>query len=165
MARKQKSIKIGGNDYKLTQLGALEGRKLWLELVQIVAAPLEKLARTDGGQVDDATMIAAVGALVDKLDTDTAERLYAAFGKHCEVHIVDERGDRWPTLEGMVFDDHFAGNYVAMSQWLGECILFNFLDSFFPGGSVGGMLAQLRRAGAASKSTSPTDSTGSSGAS
>lgn len=149
MARKTKRVTIGAHEYNIRQLGALEGRKLWLELVQALTAPLEKLARAEGGKIDDAALIGALGSLVDALDVDTAERLYAAFGKHSEIHIIDEHGDRWPTLEGVVFDDHFAGDYVAMSQWLGECIVFNFLDGFFPGGSVGAIAAKLRQPGAA----------------
>lgn len=150
MARRTKELTIGEHQYRLTQLGALAGRKLWLELVQALTSPLEKLAAAGNAKVDDAMLISALGALVNGLDEATLERLCEAFGKSCQVRVADDRGgERWPDLVGPVFDDHFAGDYVGLSTWLGECILFNFLESFFPGGSVGAIVANLRSAGAA----------------
>ena len=151
--RQEKLVTIDGHEYNIRQLGALEGRRLWLKLLQVLAAPLKSLA--GAGKFDEATLAQALAAVVENLDDRTAEELYEVFGRNCEV----KEGDRWPQLTGVIFDTHFAGRYVAMSQWLGECVVFNFAG-FFEGMSLGKISALARRV--AVTSPSPTDSTGTS---
>lgn len=162
MLRKERVVTIGEHEYRMRQLGALEGRKLWLKLVHILAPALERLAKEK--TLDEAALLGGLSTLLERLDEATVESLYAAFGRSCELHIVDDKGERWPKLEGAVFDEHFAGNYLAMSQWLAEGVAFNFLP-FGSDGSLGDLLATVRQSVAASKPSSPTTSTGSSGAS
>ncbi len=151
--RKTKDFTIGDGQYRITQLGAKEGRKIWLRLVRALTPALEQLASEP--QVSDKTLVGALGALLRNIDDETTEALYETFGKTCAVCVVDSKGERWPDLTGPVFDDHFAGNYVAMSQWLGECVLFNFLP-FGEGLSIGELIERVRSAGTVpSKSARP----------
>lgn len=158
---KEKSFVVDGFDYKATMLGALQGRRLWLKLLHVLAGPLKALASHE--TFDQAAGVGAVAALIDALDDGTAEELYEVFGKSCLVR----NGERWPQLEGVVFDTHFAGRYVEMSKWLGEMIVFNFAG-FLGDMSLGSITALAAKATAAktpTKSPSQTDSTGTSGGS
>ncbi len=157
---KEKSFEIDGHDYKATMLGALAGRRLWLKLLHVLAGPLKELA--SHGTLDQKAGVGAIASLLDALDEGTAEELYEVFGKSCRVR----NGERWPQLEGVVFDTHFAGRYVAMTKWLGEMIAFNFA-SFLGDMSLGSITALMAKATAkaGTASTSPKDSTGTSGAS
>lgn len=154
MLLKEKPITIAGHDYKLTQLGALEGRKLWLNVLHLVVEPLKTLGSAD--KLDEKAVLAALAGALGSLTEETAEKLYDGFGRATRVRV----GDKWPELVDATFNLHFAGNYVAMSQWLLESIIFNFAD-FLGDGSLGSMIAKLQAA--ASKRVSPKDSIGSSG--
>lgn len=156
MARKNKKITIDGHEYNMTQLGALQGRDLWLKLLQVIAEPMQVLANADG--LTEATATRAIAKALQSLDRETLAEMYQVFGASCEVR-VDER---WPKLTDVIFDEHFSGRYVSMSKWLLESVVFNFAD--FLGdislGKIGGM---MQAAVAASKRPSPTASTGLSG--
>jgi len=157
----EKDVTIDGHDYKLQQLGAREGRKIWLKLWQALVAPLKELAAADA--YDEKALVGALAAVLEGLDDDTAEQLYEVFGKHTIVRVPQpEGGEKWPQLTGVVFDQHFARRYVQMSHWLAECVLYNF-GSFLGDMSLGQMIARVQKA--ASKRPSPQASTGSSGAS
>jgi len=155
--RKEKELTIDGHEYRIRQLGALEGRRLWLKLLRVLAGPLKELALA--GKFDEVTLTTGIASVVENLDEATAEELYVAFGKNCELRVAGDQGERWPKLDGVVFDTHFAGRYLAMSQWLGECVVFNFAG-FFDGTSLGKITALAQKA--AAKSASPTTSTGTS---
>ncbi len=154
MSRKEKSFTIDGEVYTATQLGALEGRKLWLKIVKVLAGPMRQLNEAQNAEGE--VVLRAISGVVEGLNDETTEELYEAFGKSCTVRV----GERSPNLTGVIFDNHFAGEYVRMSQWLGQMILFNFAS--FLGDGATGKLAELTSR-AASKFASPTESTGSSG--
>jgi hypothetical protein len=158
MARQEVRFEVDGETYKLTQLGALEGRRIWLRLLKVLVHPIRSLATA--GRLNESALVDALALAVENLDEATAEALYIAFGKACSVRVVNEAGEKWPTLEGVVFDNHFAGNYVAMSQWLGQCVVLNF-GNFIGGNSLGSLSDLLQKAGG--RSPSPKASTGSSG--
>lgn len=156
-----KQFTIDGDTYEITQLGAKQGRKIWLKLVQVAAAPLKELS-TPGTTLSEATLLAALGAAVESLDEQTAEQLYEAFGETCTLQLANGNA---PKLTGVIFDQHFAGRYVPMSKWLWECVRFNFA-SFLDGTSIGSLTDLAKRATAvvgASRPISPQASTGSSG--
>ncbi len=154
-----KTFIVDGDSYEITQLGANKGRKLWLKLMRAAAAPLKELG--NGSKLDEKTMLAAIAAAIENLDDDTTESLYEAFGATCTVHLPTGNN---PLLQGAVFDQHFAGRYLTMTKWLWECVSFNFA-SFLGDTSLGSMTSLVQRvaAGAASRRSSQTDSTGSSG--
>ncbi len=158
-----KLITVGATEYRIVQLGALEGRRLWLRLLKTISSIIGQLATKE--TIDEATMAAALKVLVSELDEQTYEMMCTAFSKRCEIHVIDDKGDRWPKLDGL-FDQHFAGDYIGMSQWLGENILFNFAN-FSGDASLGKLIAAVKAkaaAATASKSKSQTDSIGTSGA-
>jgi len=157
--RQEKLITIDGHEYKLHQLGALEGRRIWLKLIRVLAAPIRDLA--SAGKLNESSIATALAAVVENLDEFTAEEMYVALGRSCEVKVMGNEGERWPKLEASVFDEHFAGRYLAMSQWLGESVVFNFA-SFFDASSLGKMSALVRKV-QGDKSPSPASSTGTSG--
>lgn len=154
MSRKEKTFSISGHQYRATQLGALEGRKLWLKIVKVLAPAMKSLGEAESA--DGETVIVALAGIIDALDDDTTEKLYETFGATCTVQV----GERSPALTGVIFDDHFAGEYVRMSQWLGQMIIFNFAS--FLGDGATGKLGELASK-AASRFGSPKESTGSSG--
>jgi hypothetical protein len=151
---KTKRVTVDGEEYELTQLGAVEGRRLWLRLLRVITGPIKELAASPA--LDERSFTLAVALVVEHLDDETAEALYAAFSKTARVR----QGERWPTLEGAIFDIHFAGRYLSMTKWLAECVLFNFAD-FLGEASLGSVTDLVR--GAVSKRTSPKVSTGLSG--
>lgn len=154
MPRQQKHFEINGQHYHLTQLGALEGRRLWLKLAKVVAGPLRELA--NAANANEATIMQVVAGIVENLNEEVEEELMNAFGRSCTVRV----GERTPYLEGVIFDEHFAGDYVAMSKWFGECVVFNFA-SFLGDGALGKLSDLASKA--APKSLSRKESTGGSG--
>ncbi len=100
---------------------------------------------------------ALVGAL-EGLDHAMLEELYEEYGKTCWLQTGP---NKWPQLNGAVFDQHFGGRYVAMSTWLAEVTVFNFAD-FLDVSSVASLtdVVSEMAAGAKAKSESPTESIG-----
>lgn len=153
-----KIISVDGVEYEITQLGATEGHKLWLRLLKTISAVVRGLAGAP--TFDERAMARAVSDLITELDEPTYEALCQAFTRRSTL----VQGEKRPPLN---FDMQFAGNYLAMSKWLGECIMFNF-GNFSDGASLGKLidLAKARvAAAAASKSQSQPTSIGTSGAS
>jgi hypothetical protein len=153
---KTKTITIDGDDYVITQLGAITGRRIWLKLAKIIAAPMRVLGSAKG--ISEESMAAALAAAVTEMDEATIEELYAAYGPRCTVRV----GERSPELQGEVFDQHFAGRYLTMSKWLLECTLFNFAD-FLGATSLGSIATTIQAMMSARQSKSPKDLTGTSG--
>lgn len=141
MARKPKELRIGATDYKITSLGAAVGAELWLDILHVVAGPIEALGSLGG--FDDAAIARAVAAGVRSLDHPTMNKLYAAFGPVSKIRVTANGEDRWPTLEGAVFDEHFAGNYIELTEWVGQSVYFNFF-SFFGDGSLASLVERLQ---------------------
>lgn len=156
MARSTKTLTIGKSEYKLTQLGATKGAELWLDLLHVIASPIEEVAKA--GDLDESVLVRAITAAVRSLDHATTNRFYAAFGPLTSV-LVPARSpgdqDRWPTLEGAVFDDHFAGQYIALTEWLVQSILFNFFG-FLGDGSLGSLVERFQAMTAAATTGSST---------
>lgn len=144
MARESKTLVIGKHEYKLMTLGAVKGAELWLDLLHIIATPIETLTKSK--DLDEAGIAQAIVAAVRSLDHATATKFYTAFGSVTTVRRVGTDGvERWPTLDGAVFDDHFAGNYIEMTEWLVQSVMFNFLG-FFADGSLGSLVERFRAA-------------------
>lgn len=146
MARSTKTLTIGKSEYKLMTLGAVKGAELWLDLLRIVATPIETLTKAEG--VDEAAIAGAVASAIRSIDHATASKFYAAFGPVSSVRkpsVEPGEPDRWPTLEGAVFDEHFAGNYIELTEWLVQSVIFNFLG-FFADGSLGNLVGRFRAA-------------------
>ncbi len=157
-----KTFEVDGDQYEITQLGAKQGRKLWLKLLHSIAPAIKELSKSEVKTLDKSVVLAALSAAIENLDDATTEALYEAYGATCTV-LIRETGNT-PNLTGAVFDQHFAAKYVSMSKWLWECTSYNF-GSFLSDTSFGSVKSLFKRVAAEtlSKSESPKDSTGSSG--
>ena len=115
--------KIGGCEYKVTQLGAVKGRGAFLRLVKCLGPMLAGLAGK-GGKVADID----VGALFSRLDL-TEDDLTFFCDTFAEKTFVTLPDGKMPRLD-KVFDEHFAGSYSYMVQWLAFAVKVNFADFF-----------------------------------
>lgn len=120
--QKTETVQIDGDEYELTQLGALEGRKILTKLLQMIGPSLQELAAAE--TLNEKAMGAAVAKALESLDEGTFELICDVFGKRTTV-LVDGKK---PALTGPVFDQHFAGRYLAMMKWLFACMKLNFFD-------------------------------------
>jgi hypothetical protein len=168
MPRPVKERVICGQTYRVTLLGALQGRTMLVRLIKTVgpalAAFIEGLLNAKGGLTESLALGSADAIrdlalkLSDKDLADISDQL-----AHFTTVIVIPN-DTEPQLD-KILDEHFAGRYDAYTQWLGFALEANF-SSFFGASSSGGrdLLSRLK-ALIASASTSPTASTGTSTAS
>ena len=119
------TVRIQDNDYKLTALDAVTGRRIYLRLVKILAPGLAKLPTLKDADSTDKLLAVVVGSL-DQIDEATLDAFCDAFGQ-CTELIVDDKTR--VTLSGPAFGEHFCGRYAAMTQWLLESIKVNkFID-------------------------------------
>jgi hypothetical protein len=166
MAKKTERVTIGGTQYTITQLGAVEGRGLFKKfataigplLREVVSGPvLDDLRKTVLGEkspADEAPeqpdaankkllatlqLVAplAIRALED-LPPELFEEMCATFAPSCTVGNARAANGQAVFMPlDTEFDQHFAGDYVSMTAWLGHCVRVNgFL------GKLGGAKAQ-----------------------
>jgi len=143
--RRQKTIEIDGVQYKITQLGATTGGQVMFRLGRAFAAIIAGLR---------------VGNLtVDTLDPADFDFLVKVMQPTTDVGITDTRGDgqvKWHKLT-VDFDEHFAGRYPQMLEWLKGTLEANF-------GPLQDALGSLFRGAAALSDSKPQkESTGSPG--
>ena len=143
--------KIGAHTYYVTQLNALVGRKALVRLAKFLGPALASAGK---GNVTDA--LASVAENLSEVDVEYfcdlfAEKTVVTGGKYDEGE---------PDLH-LIFDEHFAGEYLEMVQWLAFAFQVNFA-SFFAGAA-----RQMAKQKAASNTTSgsETEPTGTSGGS
>ena len=133
MARVNQSKKIGNHTYEVTPLGAIEGRRVFAKLAQLMGGMVGMIAA--GGKAD---MVKGFQAFAESCTPDVMDFFCDTFSKVTQVHMPD---GKVPYLKD-IFDDHFADNYSAMVEWLAFCLEVNFA-SFL--GGAGGLAALLRR--------------------
>ncbi len=136
--RKQTSVAIEGWTYELSQLGAVEGRALVLlflkllgRLAPALAAGLgaAKSAGSEAGVVtalmDSPQVVGEIGQALTSIDSRELEPLWDAFARHAQV-----RGKDGKTRQALheIFDEHFAGEYFAMTRFFIESAKLNFGD-------------------------------------
>jgi hypothetical protein len=161
MPRRQEEFTLDGETYRVTQLGALEGRRLMVRFVKGLAPMLEQIkldfsAVGKGGKAGlvgslleaqvEKTILPAIGGFLEQLDEKLFEELCDKFARLTEVRVDDQHGERWPDLN-KVFDDHFAGRYGHMLRWFLRCLAINGGD-FLPD------LARMSRPAAATETPS-----------
>lgn len=91
--------------YKVTQMGAIEGRGALLRA--------QKIAVKASGGID---------AMIDAMTVADLDYFCGLFAKQTKANL---EGDKWPVLAS-VFDEVFAGDYFEMVQWLSFCLGFEF---------------------------------------
>ena len=116
--------KIGGCEYKVTQLGAIKGRGAFLRLVRCIGPVFAELAGKSGKGAKDID----IGALFSRLELSEDDLTFFCdtFAEKTFVTLPD---GKMPRLD-KVFDEHFAGSYSYMVQWLAFAVKVNFADFF-----------------------------------
>lgn len=158
MPRKQQERAISGVRYRVTQFGALTGG----EFLFRVGTPLLGLAAGTLGSKKPLSA-GAISLLTSQLKPEDFSWALSQFATCTQVQIVDthgaphprtgERKATWVELEG-IYDDHFAGDYGAMLEWLKFCAEVNFA-SFFVG--LGENAAPEARAATPPSTSPPSD--------
>ena len=125
MAFKTEEKKIGPCTYKVTQLGAIKGRAAFLRLVKVLGPMLGGAVDQDGKVRDKDFDLGKLFASMT-LDEDDLTYFCDLFGER--TFVVKPDG-KMPRLDN-VFDEHFAGQYIDMVQWLAFAVKVNFADFF-----------------------------------
>lgn len=148
MAKKTEAVVIDGCRYEITQLGAEAGRGLYKKFVTAIGPLLREVVSGNAlddlqssikgatGDVPEVAEQAGMKALqlivplliraIESLPEPLFEELCQVFSESC-VFVAGKatNGNDIPLELSDHFDDHFAGDYVAMTQWLGHCIRVN----------------------------------------
>jgi hypothetical protein len=143
--------KIGRHTYYVTQLNALVGRKALVRLAKFLGPAL---AAATKGDVTD-----ALARVAESLSEDDFEYFCDLFAEKTVVTGGEYDGE--PDLH-LIFDEHFAGEYLEMVQWLAFAFQVNFA-SFFSGAAA--QMAKAKAAAGNTSSDSATERTGTSGGS
>lgn len=136
--RKTASVTIEGWTYELSQLGAVEGRTLVLLFVKLFGrfAPVLASGLKAAGKVESAEGMTAallnsphviddLAHAITNVDQKELEPFWDAFSRHAVVRGKDGK-TRQPLHE--IFDEHFAGEYFAMTRFFVESAKLNFGD-------------------------------------
>jgi len=124
MQLETKSKKIGQYDYRVTQLDALSGRKLFIRLAKIAGPALGEFDTKDAQK----SIAAVLGKIAASLSDEDMDAFCDVLAKTTEV-AGGEYNQRSPQLAD-VFALHFAGKYLEMFQWLAFALEVNFGDFF-----------------------------------
>jgi len=154
MAKKTEVVVIDGCRYEITQLGAEAGRGLYKKFVTCIGPLLREVVSGDtigelqghiqGAAAADAStpegvakaeeaglkalqlLVPLLIRAIETIPEPLFEELCATFAPECVVTVgKTSGGDGIPLPLDEVFDQHFAGNYTAMTQWLGHCVRVN----------------------------------------
>lgn len=173
MGREKKtSPEIDGYKYEVTQLGAIDGRKM-LEQLTLMALPglgallgspaLSKAGKLPSGvsgvQVSEFDLAAFAQAMVKSTDPNTLNAIMDQLSQTTAIYGTEFGSGGAPMPRH--FDDHFAARYDAMMKWFGFALWVNFGSFFGAGGSVEELVGKLRSL--ARPSASPSTSTGTAG--
>lgn len=151
MAIAKKKKTIDGIEYEVTQLGAKEGRALFVRISKMIGPSLASLAKADLASLMDSNVAQLAPAIETFVRDVSEEDLDVLCSKFAERSAYRD-GKDWPELDRN-FDDHFAGAYLRMIKWLAFCVEVNYAD-FFDAFKKARAGAEAKRA--ASRSESPT---------
>lgn len=150
MARKTEVVAIGATQYTITQLGAVEGRRLYKKFVTAIGPLLrEAISELQNALKEKRDLELVFGALLMKgievLPLELFEELCVAFSVSSTIKHAMATGAApidVPLSTGDLFDSHFAGEYMQLTAWLGHCIRVNgFLAKLPPMDAAGGQPA------------------------
>lgn len=118
-----KSKDIGKHTYKVEQFGAKAGGRMLVRLAKMLGGAV-------GGAIEagDEVDVAAIGKTLTGFAENIAESDYDYL---CDAFSAKTRvtggvyGSKEPLLKDF-FDDHFAGNYVELGEWLYFCLEANY---------------------------------------
>jgi hypothetical protein len=152
MALKQETVEIDGHKYNMTQLGALEGRRLVVRLSKALAPMLGSFAEHE--KLTEGAVMAALSTGIESLDEQLTEELCNAFTRR----TLFQHQEQWVELE-RYFDQHFAGRYGSLLRWMLAHLKLNFAD-FLGDKPLTGALSAIRGVTTGSSSPTPTPSSG-----
>lgn len=133
MALTTATREISGKTYRVTQLGTADGLRLFFKLGKLVGPSVAALLREwQGGKINAGTAAGALTEFVAQLEWPDLQEFVKTFAKVSAVALQAEDGERWVPLEKTIDTTAFAGDYLALFQWLGFCLEHNFA-SFFAG--------------------------------
>ena len=145
MARKGQTVEIAGCKYQFTQLGAVEGKDFFHDLRKVALPALRSLltgdivksiAEGDSQALDQiegeklGELLGLVLSLFENMPKQLERDLCSAFARNCKICTAEtagafiDIGDA--SVEHSRFDQHFAGEYLALQQWLIAGLRFNF---------------------------------------
>lgn len=165
MAIETREKKIGPHTYRVTQLGAKQGRSMLVRLVKICGPGLGSFVGGIGrgaSSVDSALALGAGDAIHDLTTRLREDEIGALMDEFALQTVVVQSAEIELRLSD-VFDDHFAGRYDAMLAWTRFCLEVNFASFFGASSAPSGSLAKLWKM--LSALPSPLTSTGTSGVS
>ena len=154
MRQKLKSDPIDGFVYEVTQLGAMDGKRLYAQVLKIALPALG--AAFKGQNLSEASQADVASMALDEVATtlagslDGLDPMIETLARTTDITGPGFGDAGAPLMKN--FDDHFAGRYAAMTKWLMFALKVNLLDFFDGKASVANMLAGL----VAKASPSPT---------
>lgn len=148
---KQEEKRIGDYTYRVTQLDAIEGSRVFVRFTKTFGPALSSLNTDDF----ESTVGSLIAGFTSRLEEKDFEHYCRLFAKLTEVEGGDLEDGASPQLSD-IFAVHFAGRYLELVRWLIFCFEVNF-RGFFDGAG------DLLRKATASASKSPKASTSSSG--
>jgi hypothetical protein len=125
--RKVELFKLGETEFRIRQLGGIEGRALLPDLFRIGAPLIQGLAAEANADESKAAEIEskAVGyvfAAMTHVDAAVMNKFCAAFQGVTEVKAVNA----WLPFTDSLFDETFAGDYGGLLKWLIQNLKLNF---------------------------------------
>lgn len=119
--RKTEIVTIGGWEYSIRQMGALEGRKLSILFAQLLGRIIPFVTQTAKLDTD---ALEAIGSVLEGIEPAKLEPLWNAYA----AEAVAKSGNKTVILGGESggFDDHFAGSFFEMWEFFVAASRVNF---------------------------------------
>jgi hypothetical protein len=163
MAIETRERRIGDHTYRVTQFGAKQGRAMLVRLVKLGGPGVGSFVGGVGrGDAMESALALGVGdALHDLAGRLNEAEIASMMDEFAKFTVLVQSADVELRLSD-ILDDHFAGAYDEMLQWVRFALEVNFA-SFFVGTKGGGAFQRLWKMAQAwsSQRTSTGTSTGS----
>jgi len=121
-----KTFDVDGVTYRVTQFGAKKGRDVLVSVVKVIGPAIGRATNPDAAATVD--FGAALVEFCMALDATQLDKLCVDFAAQCEFSTDGERFI--PLGKQGTFDDHFAGRYLQLTQWLKGCFEVNYAGFF-----------------------------------
>lgn len=128
MGTEKKTKKIGDHEYEIQTFGARQGMAVILTLTRFLGPTMAKVMA--GGSVDvEAALAEGLATFAATAKAEDLDALLDAFAGRTNLILVATTKDgpkRIPTKLASILDDHFAGRYADLIQWLVWAATENF---------------------------------------
>lgn len=116
---------LDGHDYVINPLPVRRATPVFTRLVKVLGpAFAELVAARKGGDVGLAVG-RAIAYASERLAPEDLEFVIDTFAEFSQVGGVD-LGKK--VGQSKMYDQHFAGRFGALTQWLEQCVSYNFAD-------------------------------------